>query len=156
VQLANSDDVPVRLILGVDAAKAGCNKRKPREATEAAKWATSGLFPTVFLKMGASTAGYIWQIAESIPELHGRRTFMKYRLLGKSGLAGLRSGSRHYGPFRRRVGMGDHRRLKRKRFMRPTARPAETSLTQRISTPTAPARNSWVSSFRAIARSVVS
>src|SRR5882672_573007 len=36
--------------------------------------------------MGASTAGYIWQIAESIPELHGRRTFMKYRLLGKSGL----------------------------------------------------------------------
>src|ERR1700723_1258453 len=36
--------------------------------------------------MGASTADCIWQKAESIPELHERRTNMKYRLLGKSGL----------------------------------------------------------------------
>src|SRR6202043_3269859 len=39
-----------------------------------------------FLKMGASTAGCIWQRAESIPELHERSANMKYRLLGKSGL----------------------------------------------------------------------
>jgi aryl-alcohol dehydrogenase-like predicted oxidoreductase len=36
--------------------------------------------------MDASMADCIWQIAESIPELHARRTFVKYRLLGKSGL----------------------------------------------------------------------
>src|SRR5580704_3551131 len=36
--------------------------------------------------MGASIADCIWPIAESIPELHGRRTNLKYRLLGKSGL----------------------------------------------------------------------
>src|SRR5258708_6219191 len=36
--------------------------------------------------MGASTADCIWLRAESIPELHERRTNMKYRLLGKSGL----------------------------------------------------------------------
>src|SRR5258708_14205014 len=39
-----------------------------------------------FLKMGASTADCLWQIAESIPELHERSTIMKYRLLGKTGL----------------------------------------------------------------------
>src|SRR5271163_3732764 len=39
-----------------------------------------------FLKMGASIADCIRQIAEAIPELRERKTFMKYRLLGKSGL----------------------------------------------------------------------
>src|ERR1700693_4119105 len=36
--------------------------------------------------MGASTTDCISQRAEKIPELHERRTIMKYRLLGKSGL----------------------------------------------------------------------
>jgi hypothetical protein len=41
-----------------------------------------------YLKMGASTADCIRQMAESIPELlnHERSTVMKYKLLGKSGL----------------------------------------------------------------------
>src|ERR1700730_17224940 len=39
--------------------------------------------------------------------------------------------------------------------MRPTARPVETSLTLRTSIPTARARDSWVSSFRAHRQSVV-
>src|SRR6266446_4102935 len=64
--------------------KNGCNKRKPRARARPRNFDIS-LFQR-FLKMGASTADCIWQRAESIPELHGRRTFMKYRLLGKSGL----------------------------------------------------------------------
>src|ERR1700676_2948405 len=64
--------------------KSACNKRKLRERARPRNGDIS-LFQR-FLKMGASTADCIWQRAESIPELHERRTNMKYRLLGKSGL----------------------------------------------------------------------
>src|SRR5580692_11514085 len=61
-----------------------CNERRLRARPRL----TSGdiSLPQRFLKMDASMADCIWQIAESIPELHARRTFVKYRLLGKSGL----------------------------------------------------------------------
>src|SRR5258708_39920854 len=61
-----------------------CAKRKLRVRVRQRNFDIS-LFQR-FLKMGASTADCIWQRAESIPELHERRTNMKYRLLGKSGL----------------------------------------------------------------------
>src|SRR3984893_11218926 len=66
--------------------KSGCNKRKPRERARPRNFDIS-LFQR-FLKMGASTADCIRQLAESIPELLNpkRSTIMKYRLLGKSGL----------------------------------------------------------------------
>src|SRR5260370_12608568 len=64
--------------------KSGCNKRKLRARARPRNGDIS-LFQR-FLKMGASTADCLWQIAESIPELHERSTIMKYRLLGKSGL----------------------------------------------------------------------
>src|SRR6202171_4150235 len=66
--------------------KSGCNKRKPRERVRPRNFDIS-LFQR-FMKMGASTADCIRQVAESIPELLNpkRSTIMKYRLLGKSGL----------------------------------------------------------------------
>src|SRR5580704_16766509 len=64
--------------------KSGCNKRRLR-ARARLKNGDVSLFLR-FLKMGASTADCIRQTAESIPELHQRRTVMKYRLLGNSGL----------------------------------------------------------------------
>src|SRR6202790_5239080 len=72
--------------------KSACNKRKLRERARP-KNGDISLFQR-FLKMGASTADCIWQIAESIPEeqvhcsntANERNTTMKYRLLGKSGL----------------------------------------------------------------------
>src|ERR1700682_2411042 len=66
--------------------KSGCNKRKPSERARPRNFDIS-LFQR-FLKMGASTADCIRQVAESIPELLNpeRNTIMKYRLLGKSGL----------------------------------------------------------------------
>src|ERR1700746_2377804 len=64
--------------------KSECNKQKLRARARLRNGDIS-LFQQ-FLKIGASTADCIWQRAESIPELHERRTFMKYRLLGKSGL----------------------------------------------------------------------
>ena len=74
---------------------------------------------------------------------------MKYRLLGKSGLRVSEAalGTMTFGDG----GDGDHRRTKRRKSMRPIARQEETSLTRRISTPAARAKNSWVSSSRAIA-----
>jgi len=65
VQLANSDDVPLRLILGVDAEK----RVQEAEAARRVRPRNGGisLFQR-FLKMGASTADCIWQRAESIPE----------------------------------------------------------------------------------------
>src|SRR6202030_4264619 len=64
--------------------KSGCSKQKLRERARLRNGDIS-LFQR-FLKMGASTADCIRQRGESIPELHERRTNMKYRLLGKSGL----------------------------------------------------------------------
>src|SRR3989454_503347 len=64
--------------------KSGCSKQKLRARVKPKNGGIS-LFQR-FLKTGASTADCIWQGAESIPELHARRTNMKYRLLGKSGL----------------------------------------------------------------------
>src|SRR6266403_3576090 len=61
-----------------------CNERKPP-----AQWRPRNgdiSLSQRFLKMGASIADCISQIAESIPELRERRPNMKYRLLGKSGL----------------------------------------------------------------------
>ena len=86
LQLANSDEVPVRLILGVDAEKRVKQKQKSR-----AQWKLKNADISLSqrcVKMGPSTADCIWQRAEPIPELlnPGRSTIMKYRLLGKSGL----------------------------------------------------------------------
>src|SRR5258708_9155633 len=64
--------------------KSGCSKQKLRVPPRPTNGGIS-LFQR-FLKMGASTADCIRQIAETIPELHERSTIMKYRLLGKSGL----------------------------------------------------------------------
>src|ERR1700726_856469 len=66
--------------------KSACNKQKLRERARP-KNGDILLFQR-FLKMGTSTADCIRQVAESIPELLNpeRNTFMKYRLLGKSGL----------------------------------------------------------------------
>src|SRR6266853_849482 len=64
--------------------KSGCSKQKLRARARLRNGDIS-LFQR-FLKMGASTADCIRQRAEAIPELHERRTNMKYRLLGKSGL----------------------------------------------------------------------
>src|ERR1700724_682600 len=66
--------------------KSGCNKRRPSERARPRNFDIS-LFQR-FLKMGASTADCIRQVAESIPELLNpeRNTIMRYRLLGKSGL----------------------------------------------------------------------
>src|ERR1700724_2342531 len=66
--------------------KSGCNKRRPSERARPKNGDIS--LSQRFLKMGASTADCIRQVAESIPELlnHERNTTMKYRLLGKSGL----------------------------------------------------------------------
>src|ERR1700676_1598915 len=66
--------------------KIACSKRKLRERARPRNFDIS-LFQR-FLKMGASTADCIRQVAESIPELLNpeRNTIMKYRLLGKSGL----------------------------------------------------------------------
>src|SRR5260370_2443594 len=66
--------------------KSACNKRKLRVRVRPKNGGIS-LFQR-FLKMGASTADCIRQVAESIPELLNpeRSTIMKYRLLGKSGL----------------------------------------------------------------------
>src|SRR4029077_11529704 len=64
--------------------KSGCKKLKLRVRVRPRNGGIS-LFQR-FLKMGTSTADCIWQRAESIPELHERSTFMKYGLLGKSGL----------------------------------------------------------------------
>src|SRR6266403_2288656 len=61
-----------------------CNERKPP-----AQWRPRNgdiSLSQRFLKMGASIADCISQIAESIPELYETSTNMKYRLLGKSGL----------------------------------------------------------------------
>jgi len=66
VQLANSDEVPVRLILGVDAEKR-VQQAEAARASEAEKW--RHLTASTVLKMDASTADCIWQRAESIPEL---------------------------------------------------------------------------------------
>src|SRR5260221_7519307 len=66
--------------------KNACNKPKPPAP---AKLRDGGIsLSQRFLKMGASTADCIRQVAESIPELLDpeRNTIMKYRLLGKSGL----------------------------------------------------------------------
>src|ERR1700720_4323036 len=66
--------------------KSGCIKQKLRAR---ARLKNGGiLLFQRFLKMGASTADCIRQRTESIPELHERRTNMKFRLLGKSGLRG--------------------------------------------------------------------
>jgi len=75
----------VRLILGVDAEKR-VQQAEAARAAEADKW--RHLTVSTVLKMGASTADCIRQIAETIPELLNpeRNTIMKYRLLGKSGL----------------------------------------------------------------------
>src|ERR1700688_200092 len=64
--------------------KSGGNKQKLRARARPRNFDISLL--QRFLKMGASTADCIRQRAESIPELHERRTNMKYRLLGNSGL----------------------------------------------------------------------
>src|SRR5947209_12195805 len=64
--------------------KSGCSKQKLRARVKPKNGGIS-LFQR-FLKTGASTADCIWQGAESTPEWHARRTNMKYRLLGKSGL----------------------------------------------------------------------
>src|SRR6202521_5837242 len=65
--------------------KSECNRQRRRGRARPRNGDIS-LFQR-FLKMGASTADCIWR-AESIPELLNpeRRTIMKYRLLGKSGL----------------------------------------------------------------------
>src|ERR1700686_1931567 len=66
--------------------KSACNKRKLRVRARPRNGDIS--LSQWFLKMGASTADCIRQVAESIPELLNpeRNTIMKYRLLGKSGL----------------------------------------------------------------------
>src|ERR1700688_1319680 len=66
--------------------KSGCNKQRLRARARPRNFDIS-LFQR-FLKMGASTADCIRQVAESIPESLNpeRKTIMKYRLLGKSGL----------------------------------------------------------------------
>src|SRR5882724_2729983 len=64
--------------------KSGCSKQKLRARARLRNGEIS--LSQRFLKMGASTADCIWLRAESIPELQERRTNMKYRLLGKSGL----------------------------------------------------------------------
>src|SRR5258707_2765965 len=64
--------------------KNGCNKRRLRVRARLRNGGTSRV--QRFLKMDNSTAECVWQIAESIPELHERSSNMKYRLLGKSGL----------------------------------------------------------------------
>src|SRR5712692_43084 len=72
--------------------KSGCSKQKLRARVKPKNGGIS-LFQR-FLKTGASTAGCIRQIAESIPEeqvccsstANERSAIMKYRLLGKSGL----------------------------------------------------------------------
>src|SRR5580698_9655604 len=102
--------------------------------------------------MGVSTVNCIRQIVESIPELlnYERRTIMKYRLLGKSGLRVSEAslGSMTFGD---EWGWGSPR-LKRRKSMRPTARQVETLLTRRISTRTALVKHSLESSCGAIAR----
>jgi hypothetical protein len=75
---------------------------------------------------------------------------MKYKLLGKSGLR-VSQAALGAMTFGNDWGWGP-RGTKRKQFMRPTARQVDTSLTQPISTPTVRAKDSWVSSFTAIAR----
>src|SRR6202790_1674037 len=72
--------------------KSGGSKQKRRERARPRNFDI--LLFQRFLKMGASTADCIWQIAEPIPDeqVYGsdttnqRSTIMKYRLLGKSGL----------------------------------------------------------------------
>src|SRR6202166_3226675 len=102
--------------------------------------------------MGASTADCTWQRAESIPELLNpeRNTLMKYRLLGKSGLR-VSEASLGTMTFGDEWGWGSPKAEAQKVY-ETYRRQAETSLTRRISTPMARARNSWVSSCRDIAR----
>jgi hypothetical protein len=77
---------------------------------------------------------------------------MKYRLLGKSG---LRVSEAALGTMTSETSAdGDHRRLKRRKSIRPTARQVETSLTLRTSTPTVRAKDALESSSRAIARAL--
>src|SRR3984957_11643512 len=64
--------------------KSVCNKRKPPAPPRLTNGGISQ--SQQFLKMAASIADCIRQIAEAIPELRERKSFMKYRLLGKSGL----------------------------------------------------------------------
>src|SRR5882762_7374477 len=66
--------------------KSGCSKQKLRARARLRNGDIS-LFQR-FVKMDNSTADCIWQRVESIRELLNdeRRTNMKYRLLGKSGL----------------------------------------------------------------------
>src|ERR1700677_4209765 len=66
--------------------KSECNRQRPRVQARPRNGEIS-LFQR-FLKMGASTADCMWQIAEAIPELlnHETSTVMKYRLLSKSRL----------------------------------------------------------------------
>jgi aryl-alcohol dehydrogenase-like predicted oxidoreductase len=75
---------------------------------------------------------------------------MKYRLLGKSGLRVSEAalGTMTFGDD---WGWGSPKDEAQK-SMRPTARQVETSLTRQTSTPTARAKDSWVSSFIVIAR----
>jgi ribosomal protein L31E len=78
VRLANSDDVPMRLILGVDAEQRA-QRAEAARAIKAEKW--RHLTVSTVLKMDVSTADCLWQRVESIPELQEGSTNMKYSVL---------------------------------------------------------------------------
>src|SRR5713226_6307270 len=76
VQLANSDEVPVRLILGVDAEER-VQQAEAARASEAEKW--RHLTVSTVLRMGASTADCIWN-----PRSHYRAETRNFRTVDPS------------------------------------------------------------------------
>src|SRR5216683_6010255 len=84
--------------------KSGCSKQKLRAPPRLRNGGISRFQRC--LKMGSSTGDFLWQIAESIPELlnHEEHDY-EIQITRRERTAGLRSGARHY-DFRRRVGMG--------------------------------------------------
>src|SRR5580692_13074238 len=84
--------------------KSECSKQRLRAPPKPTNGGTSRF--QRFLKMGASTGDFLWQIAESIPELlnHEKHDY-EIQITRRERTAGLRSISRHH-DLRRRVGMG--------------------------------------------------
>src|SRR6266481_3264641 len=77
--------------------KSACNKRKLRERARPRNGDIS-LFQR-FLKMGASTADCIWQIAESIPEFQNHQLTMESHRSTRKGLADLATSTRSRAHF---------------------------------------------------------
>jgi len=89
LQLANSHEVPIRLILGVDAEKR-VRQAEAARAAEADKW--RHLTVSTVFEDGRFDSRSHTQRAESIPELLNpeRNTIMKYRLLARADYGSLK------------------------------------------------------------------